>query len=405
MPDIFFDNSEFYKSDNSDPHRDIINSALMLYKKGRYQESLERYLDLLNYYSGPTLYLELGNCYFQLGKNKFALEYWKKVIEMDIYNKTAYSNMGNVYYKTGNLSYAIENWLMALTIEPEDAKVNLNVAIAYADRKMRFESIKYYEKYLKYEKSATEDYKVVETKMNCLKDEASENLKQGTQFQAIGNHAAALDCYIKALSFYPNYSKTNYNIGSLFFMDHNYAQAIKYWLKSYYIDPQFPKTMLNLAISFDCMEKFDEAYCFYVRYLDFILEDKDEYNKVSNRIAKIKGYLEKNPFLIDKHLQKAEEAYHTNDFYVALLYYQNYTMLKPASFRIYQPLIEKLSLFINPEAVITRQLNRDAQLASEEGDYLKAIQIYERGVLLSEPGSSEYSHFKAKHTLCLRKIS
>ena len=141
-------NSEFYRADNGSSHEDALNAALAMYKKGEYETALKMYTDLLNYYTSPTLYLELGNCYYKLGKNKYALEFWKKVVELDSLNKTAYINMGNLYYKTRHLNFAIENWLTALTIEPDDAKVNLNFAIAYTDSDMRAEAIKYYEKYL-----------------------------------------------------------------------------------------------------------------------------------------------------------------------------------------------------------------------------------------------------------------
>ena len=241
--------SNFYRANNSSSHDDALNAALVMYKKGEYDKALKMYMDLLNYFTSPTLYLEIGNCYFKLGKNNYALEYWKKVIEIDNINKTAYINIGNLYYKNKHTNEAIENWLVALTIEPDDAKVNLNIAIAYTDLNMRAEAIKYYEKYLKYEKNINDEYNLIENKINSYKEIANSFLKEGADFQRVGNNRAALDCYVKALAHYPNYSKTNFNIGSLFFMDHNYEQAVKYWLNSYYIDSHYPKTMLNLAIS------------------------------------------------------------------------------------------------------------------------------------------------------------
>lgn len=396
-------NPNFYNADNSNTHKDALNAALSMYKKGEYEIALKMYNDLSNYYTSPSLYLELGNCYYKLGKNKYALEYWKKVIELDNINKTAYSNMGNLYYKTGNISQAIENWLTALTIEPDDARINLNLAIAYTDIDNRSSAIRYYEKYLKYEENKNDEYLLIENKISSYKEIANEYLKEGADFQRSSNLKAALDCYVKALANYPNYSKTNFNIGSLFFMDHNYSQAIKYWLRSYFIDDSYPKTMLNLAISYDCAREFDYAYCFYARYTDYILDNKAELTKVTNRMHQIKNHLNKNPYLIDKHLEKASDLYHNNDFYHARVEYKNYIMLKPEDKDIYMPIIQKINYYLNPEAKVIEELSKQAAALSQEERYAEASLIYEKAVKLCDENSVEYSHLKAKYTMCVRK--
>lgn len=395
----------FYRADNSNTHQDTLNSALEMYKKGDYEVALRMYKDLSNYYTSPSLYLELGNCYYKLGKNKYALEYWKKVLELDNINKSAYSNLGNLYYKTGNVSLAIENWLTALTIEPDDAKINLNLAIVYTDNNMKSEAIRYYEKYLKYEQSKSDEYNLIENKIRSYKEAANNYLKEGAEFQKTSNFKAALDCYIKALANYPNYSKTNFNLGSLFFMDHNYKQAVKYWLKSYFIDDSYPKTMLNLAISYDCGRQFDYAYCFYVRYTDYIVDNKDEFSKVSNRMNQIKLHLNKNPYLIDKHLEKASTLYTNNNFYHARLEYQNYIMLKPEDRKIYMPLIQKINYYLNPEKKVIEELAIKANTLVEKEKFAEASLLYDKAVRLCDENSIEYSHLKAKYTMCVRKAS
>ncbi len=396
-------NPNFYSADNSNTHKDALNAALAMYKKGEYSIALKMYQDLSNYYTSPSLYLELGNCYYKLGKNKYALEYWKKVIELDNVNKYAYSNIGNLYYKTGNISQAIENWLTALTIEPNDAKVNLNIAVAYTDAKMRSEAIRYYERYLRYEENKNEEYYFIENKIIGYKETANEYLKEGAKFQQISNLKAALDCYIKALASYPNYSKTNFNIGSLFFMDHNYEQAIKYWLKSYFIDDSYPKTMLNLAISYDCSRQFDYAYCFYARYSDYIVDNNVELTKVTNRLHQLKNHINNNPYLVEKHLENASNLYHDNDFYHARVEYKNYIMLKPDDKHIYLPIIQKINYYLNPEEKVIEELAKQAVKLIAEERYAEASLIYEQTLKLCDENSVQYSHLKAKYTMCVRK--
>ncbi len=396
-------NPNFYRADNSNSHQDALNAALATYKKGEYELALKMYMELSNYYTSPSLYLELGNCYYKLGKNKYAMEYWKKVIELDNINKTAYSNMGNLYYKSGNLQQAIENWLTALTVEPDDSKINLNLAIAYTDINNRSAAIRYYEKYLKYEENKNDEYLLIETKINNYKDIANEFLKEGANFQKASNYRAALDCYIKALANYPNYSKTNFNIGSLFFMDHNYEQAIKYWLNSYFIEDSYPKTILNLAISYDCARQFDYAYCFYARYTDYILDNKPELTKVSNRLSQIKNHLSKNPYLIDKHLERASDLYHDNDFYHARVEYKNYIMLKPDDRNIYMPIIQKINYYLNPEVKVIEELTKKAAELVQEERFAEASLLYDKAVKLCDENSVDYSNLKAKYSMCVRK--
>lgn len=396
--------SNFYRANNSSSHDDALNAALVMYKKGEYDKALKMYMDLLNYFTSPTLYLEIGNCYYKLGKNNYALEYWKKVIEIDNINKTAYINIGNLYYKNKHTNEAIENWLVALTIEPDDAKVNLNIAIAYTDLNMRAEAIKYYEKYLKYEKNINDEYNLIENKINSYKEIANSFLKEGADFQRVGNNRAALDCYVKALAHYPNYSKTNFNIGSLFFMDHNYEQAIKYWLNSYYIDSHYPKTMLNLAISYDCMKSFDYAYCYYARYSDYILDNKEELTKLNNRLKQIKVYINNHPYLIDNHLKQAEDCYRRKDLNKAKVEYKNYIMLKPDAKNIYMPILDKINYYLNPEAKVIEELSKKAAELAQREKYAEASILYERALFLSTENTPEYSHLKAKYTLCVRKV-
>lgn len=396
-------NSEFYRADNGSSHEDTLNAALAMYKKGEYETALRMYTDLLNYYTSPTLYLELGNCYYKLGKNKYALEFWKKVVELDSLNKTAYINMGNLYYKTRHLNFAIENWLTALTIEPDDAKVNLNLAIAYTDSDMRAEAIKYYEKYLRYEEKRNDEYTLIENKINSYKEIANTFLKEGAEFQKNNNNRAALDCYIKALAHYPNYSKTNFNIGSLFFMDHNYEQAVRYWLNSFYIDSAYPKTMLNLAISYDCMKKFDYAYCFYARYSDYILDNKEELTKLNKRIKQIKVYLNSNPYLIDNHLKEAEEHYRKNDLNTARIEYRNYIILKPEEKKIYQPLLQKINYYLNPEAKVIEELTKSATTLYNAEKFAEASLVYKKAIRLCDENSPEFSRLNAKFNICVRK--
>ncbi|MCW5919919.1 MAG: tetratricopeptide repeat protein [Bacteroidetes bacterium] len=68
--------------------------------------------------------LYLKQSYFQ------AIEKYEQLISDNIISFEVYYNLGNAYYKTGNYTKAILNYERAKKIKPDDADVNLNLAIA-----------------------------------------------------------------------------------------------------------------------------------------------------------------------------------------------------------------------------------------------------------------------------------
>jgi tetratricopeptide (TPR) repeat protein len=68
--------------------------------------------------------LYLKQSYFQ------AIEKYEQLISDNIISFEVYYNLGNAYYKTGSYTQAILNYERAKKIKPDDADVNLNLAIA-----------------------------------------------------------------------------------------------------------------------------------------------------------------------------------------------------------------------------------------------------------------------------------
>ena len=140
---------EYHVQDNSDVEGSAIIAARKHYAKGNYQEALKLFLSSVHLNSGADFYTDIGNCYYMLNNQKEAIEYWNRAIEFNPKNSNAYANLGNLYYKNSQVEKAISFWLVALISKPEDSQTCLNLAIAFNEKTMRFESIKYFEKYLK----------------------------------------------------------------------------------------------------------------------------------------------------------------------------------------------------------------------------------------------------------------
>jgi len=392
---------EFNIQDNSDINDSILQAAKKHYLNKNYNESLKLFQDVAHKISSADVYVDIGNCYYMLGDFKECFEYWNRAIALDPKNAAAYSSMGNLYYKNDQIEKAISLWLVALISKPEDAETSLNLAIAFNQKMMRYESIKYFEKYLKYCKNRSSDeYLRIKQKINRCYYVANEYLTLGVNFQSNNDDKKAAACYFKSLANYPNLSKANLNLGSIFFSDKNMELAIKYWKMASYVDPNYGKIFSNLAISHDMIKQFNYAYCYYYRYMDFVVGDRDEYDKVNRRLHKIKPYLNENPNLVEEHLAKAKEHLSRSEFNEAIDEFKNYSILNPQAKDEYKDLIKKLESYLNPEIDIISSCFEKGNSLIQEGKYVEAKPYFHRIMNLSSPQFLEFSKAKAKYSQC-----
>jgi len=392
---------DFSVQDNSDINSSVLQAARKHYLNKNYREALSLFQDAVHKVASADIYVDIGNCYYMMGDYKEASEYWNRAIELDSKNSAAYASMGNLYYKNGQVEKAISLWLVALISKPEDAHTSLNLAIAFNQKIMRFESIKYFEKYLKYSNDkSSEEYLKIKAKITHCRYVANEYLSHGVNFQSNGDDKKAAACYFKALANYPNLSKANLNLGSIFFSDKNMELAIKYWKMASYVDPNYGKIYSNLAISYDMTKQFNYAYCYYYRYMDFVMGDNEEYQKVNRRLHKIKPYLNENAKLIESHLAKAQEHLSKSEFNEAIDEFKNYSILNPLAKNEYTELIKKLESYLNPEINIISSCFEKGNDLIQEGRYDEAKPYFFRVMIMSSPQYLEFSEAKAKLSQC-----
>lgn len=392
---------EYHIHNNSNVGGDIITAAKNKYNQGDYHEALRLLLDSISTNTEPQVYVDIGSCYYKLKKFQEALEYWNRAVDIDPGNSTAYANMGNLYYFNRQVEKAISLWLVALISRPEDATTSLNLAIAYNEKDMRFESIKYFERYLKYcEDKDTEEYRKVKEKIQHCFFVANEYLTVGAGLHNEGKEEKAAACYFKSLANYPNLSKTNLNLGSIFFSDKNLDLAIKYWKVACHLDRNYAKTYSNLAISYDLKREFDYAYCYYYMYMDYVMGDKEEYYKANNRLVKIKPFVNDHPELIEVHLQRAEEHIANSEIDDAIDEFKIYSILNPAEHTKYKDIIQKLESYLNPELQIIASCFEKGNALMLQGDYGQAKHYFFRIMKLSSPQYLEFTKARAKYAQC-----
>ena len=391
----------YHTQDNSDVEGSSLLAARNHYACGNYQEALNLFLNVAHKSMDSDIYVDIGSCYYMMNRQKEALEYWNKAISINPKSARAYTNLGNLYYKSNQTEMAISFWLVALILKPEDSQTSLNLAIAFEKKDMRFESIRYFEKYLKYEenKSSSEYVRIKNKMQNCF-HVASQYLTMGVELQSQNENEKAAACYFKSLANYPNLSKTNLNLGSIFFSDKNLELAIKYWKASMHIDPSYSKIYSNLAISYDLKKEFDYAYCYYYMYMNYVIGDKEEYYKINRRLLKIKPFLNEHPELIEKHLELAKEYLANSQVYDAIDEFKVYSILKPEEQKNYKSIIQKLESYVNPEFELIANCFDKGNKLLAEGKFSEAKRFFWRIMILSSPQYLEYSKAKAKYSQC-----
>lgn len=393
--------NEYLFQDNSDVEGSALSAARKNYSQGNYQEALNLLLGTAHKITDSEVYVEIGSCYYMLNQQKEAAEYWNKAIELNPKNSKPYANLGNLNYKNGHIETAISLWLVALISTPEDAQTCLNLAIAFNQKTMRFESIKYFERYLKYcEDKSSSEYNQIKNKIQHCFDVANQYLTFGAQLQSENQDKKAAACYFKSLANYPNLSKTNLNLGSIFFSDKNLELAIKYWKTASHIDPHYEKIYSNLAISYDLMKEFDYAYCYYYRYMNYVMGNKEEYYKVNQRLLKLKTFLNDNQGLVATHLKKAQEHIANSEFYDAIDEYKNYSILNPEEHNKYKDIIKKLESYLEPELSIISTCFEIGNKLINEGKFSEAKPYFWRIMKLSSPQYLEFSKARAKYSQC-----
>lgn len=392
---------EYHVQDNEDIETSVLDAGEKHYLEGRYVEALNLFKNALQTNASSTLYLDIGNCYYKIEQYDQALNHWLKAVELDSRNSSAYSNLGNLYYKMKSIEKAVSYWIVALISTPEDGRTCLNLASAFDTKGMRFESIKYFERYIKYANDKmTMDYKKIQDRMQHCFNVANQYLEKGVELQRNGDYKVAAACYFKSLANYPNLSKTNQNLGSLFFLDNNFELAVKYWKCSTFIDAKYSRTFVNIATAYEQMEKFSYAYCYYHRYAKLIERSGSEHTKILNRMSMIKSKITD----AEKHLRFANEYLSKNDFYYAIEEFTNYSILHPEKDAEYRALISKLESYIEPELKIIESCFKQGEQAFNQFDYELAQKYYRRAVKLSDPRMIEYPKAKAKIADCQKMI-
>lgn len=376
--------------DNSDIEQSVIDAARKHFKDGNYDSAIKLYLGLLKTSASARLYFDVGLCYYKKSDYDTAIEYLTMASNLDIRNSSAYSYMGNCYFRKLDAKNAIENWTIARSISPKDEFVCLNLAMAYFVKGMSYESVFYYSKYLKYSMNkATAQYESVQKNMNELFETANDYYIQGNRARSRSEGILAEKNYRLAIKKYPVISDYSFALANLYYDIKNYQQAILYYKMSLREHSLREKEIIiKLAECYEKINDYGRAYCFYNRYVRYSISSQSEYLDITKKMSTLKRLLDKS--VVDITEEIAKQYYSNNEYYDALLEYENCIILNPENVSEYSDNIKRLKSFVNPESIVMQKYLEKGKELFLQGERASANKYFTEVLHLANPKSDEY---------------
>lgn len=386
--------SDYYISDNSDMDNKRLEAAGNLYSKGDYAGALRLYLDMLNTSMSYKLYYEIGRCYYKLNDYLPSEEYFKKSIMLEGLKNPSYLYLGNIYFKREDLKNAIENWIKAYAYKPDDEAVCLNLATSYFSRGMKFQSVFFYEKYLKYAKNKGASYQSIKSSIDKCKQTSLEFFQKAQLALSSNNNKAAIEYLMFAEKNRPISYDINYLLGKTYLQDGKSLQALAFLNQAFCIDNKSLDVLQNLSSVYINLGDYTSAYCTMRRLLPLVLHNQNEYLKIIRNIKDLGESFDDKSY--QGHKEWAEKYYRDNNYHLALIEYENCAIIREDATDDISDKIERLKTFLYPEDRIIRICLEKGGAYYANDDFRTSNKYFSRVMTLSNETSPEYRLAKSR---------
>lgn len=388
-------NSNLYIQDNSDIENTKIEAAKKLYQKGDYRAALKLYQDLINTSYSYKLYYEIGRCYYKLEDLENAETHFLRSISLEDTKNPSYLALGNLYFKKKELSKAIEYWSIAHSIKPEDENVCLNLATTYFTFNNKFQSIYYYEKFLRYAKDKNSShYLEIKKTFDSFIKLGAEFYQKAQRAVQMKDRKTAIQSLEYALKNYPTNFDINFLLGKLYYEEKDYMHAHIYLKQAYCIDNKSLDTLELLTTVLTLIGDFTSAYCTMKRILPLVIHNQKEYLDIIKTIKRMEESFDNLSH--QGHENWAKQYYKENYYHLALFEYENCLLINGNLSDKYEPVVNKLRSYIKPEEKIIKYCIEKGLVLHSVGDYKQANKYFSKIMILSPQNSSEYKVAKAR---------
>lgn len=387
--------SDYYIQDNSDIEIKKLEAAKGLYAAGNFSGALKLYLDMVNTSYSYKLYYEIGRCYYKLGDLDNAELYFSRSVSLESFKNPSYTFLGNICHKRQDITKAIENWIRAFSYKPDDEAVCLNLATSYFSKDMKFQSISFYEKYLKYAKDKTSSYyQEIKKSIEGFKNFGDEFYQKALRAIAVNDKDTAIQALELAVKNYPLSFDINYRLGKLYFENQEYLKASLYLKQAYCVDSKSLDLLELLSQVLINVGDYTGAYCMMKRILPLVMNNQKEYLEILKAIKPLEDDFDK--LSVTGHKEWADGYYASNNYPLALLEYENCLIINNAAASDYVNLIEQIKSFINPEERIIKSCFERGGYAYANGDHKQANKYFSKIMVLSKENSADYRLAKSR---------
>lgn len=265
-PIAFFKRVLKYAPDSARVYNDLGNAY---FDVGRNEEAIASYKNAIILNPRYTLaYGNLGILYNDTGQTEEAIAAYKKAISLDPDHDLAYGNLGNIYNDRGEGEEAMALYKKAISLNPDYVEAHSNLGIAYKDMGRTEEAVASYKRAI----AINPDYA-----------EAYSHL--GSLYRKLGRNEEALALLEKAVSLKPDYAAAYSNFGNVYRNLGKKEEAIASYKKALDLDSDFATAYYNLGNVYRDVDKKEEAIVSYEKAIHI----KPEYALAYNNLGVVYG--------------------------------------------------------------------------------------------------------------------
>lgn len=387
--------SDFYIQDNSDIENKKLEAAKGLYLKNNYEGALKLYSDMLNTSTSYKLYYEIGRCYYKLEKFDSAERYFLNSIKIDANKNPSYLFLGNIYSKRNDITKSIEYWSLAHSFKPDDEIICLNLATSYFKKNMKFQSLNFYQKYLKYAKNKNNlYYNEIKQSIDTFTFSGQDFYQKALRAVSAKDYKTAINGLEIAAKNYPTSYDINYLLGKLCFEQKEYMKAMIYLKQAFCLDNHSIDVLEKLSSTLINLGDYTAGYCCFKRMLPLVLNNQKNYLDIITTIKHLEKSFDK--LSTNQHLEWAKRYYDENNYHYALFEYENCILLDNSLNADLSYLIEKIKTFINPEERIIKICFEKGGTHYSAKEYKEANKYFSKIINLAKENSSEYKMAKSR---------
>lgn len=386
--------SDYYIEDNSDMENKKLEAARNHYMNGDYVSALNLYLSLVNANISYKLYHRIAKCYYKMGDFKQAEDNFLKSVNLEKGENPSYIYLGNLAYKKEDIRNAIYYWACAFAYKPDDDIVCLNLATSYFSCGMKFQSVFYYEKYLKYAQDRGSSYTAVKQSLDEYSKIGNDFLQKAKASILRKDYKTAIEFLTFAYKNLPTNYDINMLLGTAYLAENDNMHAMIYLKQAYCINKKSTEVLQMLTSVFINLGDYTAAYCSLRRLLPLVINNQEEYLKTMQVIKELNSTFDEQSYR--GHKEWGDNYFRENNYHFALFEYENCTLLNESMNSELADKIQQLTLFINPETNIIKTYMAKADSLYKKGDIKNANKYFSKVILYSDPETNEYKLAKAR---------